>query len=50
MNDAEQQRLDEIRAKLRRIEGHKKLSPKQFDSWLVLNAELLAEDFKELFK
>lgn len=29
MNDAQQARLNGLRAKLRRIEGHKGLSPKQ---------------------
>jgi hypothetical protein len=40
MNDAE--RLDELRTKLRRIEGHKELSPKQEQAALGLVREIIA--------
>jgi hypothetical protein len=42
MNDADQQRLNEIRAKIRRIDGHKELSAKQFQTFCALFRELLA--------
>ena len=53
MND-DQQRLEEIRAKLRRIAGHKQLSPRQIDSAkaLVQESEQLTggSDIDEIFK
>jgi hypothetical protein len=54
MNDAEQQRLDQIRAKLRRIAGHKELSRKQLESVraLVQESESITggSSIEELFK
>jgi hypothetical protein len=43
MTDVDEQRLEQIRAKIRRIDGHKELSPKQFESLraLVQEAESL---------
>jgi hypothetical protein len=43
MNDADQQHLEEIRTKIRRIAGHKELSGKQIESLrsLVQQAEKL---------
>ncbi len=38
MNDADQQRLDQIRAQLKRISGHKVLSPKQMESLKATSA------------
>jgi hypothetical protein len=40
MNDA--QRLDELRAKLRRIEGHKSLSPRQEQAAIEIIREIVA--------
>jgi hypothetical protein len=39
MNDADPQRLSEIQSKLRRIVGHKELSPRQWRSLWTLIAE-----------
>jgi hypothetical protein len=53
MNDAQQQRLSSLRAKLRRIEGHKELSPKQEESALALMREIVkldGTDIDELFQ
>jgi hypothetical protein len=44
MNDADQQRLSALRAKLRRIDGHKELSPKQFDTALAITREIVKLD------
>jgi hypothetical protein len=53
MNDADQ-RLDQIRAKIRRINGHKELSPKQWQSLkaLVQESEALTggSSVDEIFK
>lgn len=52
MNDAHQQRLSALRAKLRRIDGHKELSPKQQESALAVMREIVqldGTDIDELF-
>lgn len=45
MSDANQQRLDEIRAQLRRIYGHKELSAKQKSSVAKLIREQVMIEF-----
>jgi len=40
MTDVDEQRLNQIRAKLRRIAGNKELSPKQWQSLKALTQEL----------
>lgn len=39
MDDSDQQHLDDIRTKIRRIAGHKQLSGKQFDALTALIRE-----------
>jgi hypothetical protein len=41
-DDADEARMSEIRNKLRRIDGHKDLSAKQFESLKSLTQELAA--------
>jgi hypothetical protein len=48
MNDADQQRLSGFRAKLRRIEGHKELSPKQVETAKALVQEIVKLDGTDL--
>jgi hypothetical protein len=52
VNDAE--RLDELRTKLRRIEGHKELSARQEQAALALVREIVAiegtDGLAEIFK
>lgn len=56
MSDADEERLDQIRAKIRRINGHKELSEKQWQSMKALTQELCAleghnpEEIFKLFK
>ena len=53
MNDAHQQRLSALRAKLRRIDGHKELSPKQSETAAAIVREIVqldGTDLDELFK
>ena len=57
MNHADQQRLELIRTKLRRLNGHKELSAKQFAFANELMREAIKlddgtdlEELKELFK
>jgi hypothetical protein len=38
--NADQQRLEQIRAKIRRINGHGELSPKQWQSLIALSREI----------
>jgi hypothetical protein len=44
MNDAQQQRLSALRAKLRRIEGHKELSEKQRQTAAAIVREIVQLD------
>lgn len=44
MNDVEQQRLSALRAKLRRIDGHKELSPKQSATAAAIVREIVKLD------
>ena len=48
MNDAQQQRLNALRAKLRRIEGHDTLSEKQEKSATALVREIVKLDGTDL--
>ena len=48
MNDATQQRLSALRAKLRRIEGHKELSPKQAETATAIVREIVKLDGTDL--
>lgn len=53
MNDADQQYLTELRAKLRRIEGNKELSPKQAKAAHALAREIVklnGTDVEAVFK
>jgi hypothetical protein len=53
MNDADQQRLSALRARLRRISGHENLSEKQEKSATALVREIVkldGTDPDELFK
>lgn len=44
MSDVNEQRLSALRAKLRRIEGHKELSPKQAESATAIMREIVKLD------
>jgi len=53
MSDSDQQRLSALRAKLRRIDGHKELSAKQEQSATATIREIVkldGTDIDELFK
>jgi hypothetical protein len=53
MNDAQQERLSALRAKLRRIDGHKEWSPKQEQSAMAIVREIVkldGTDIDELFE
>ena len=50
MNDVDQQRLSALRAKLRRIEGHKELSPRQEATANALAREIAKLDGTDIDK